>query len=46
MGTKVLTKICPICGKSMELFDHDDKDGNFDKWEWQCECGYTEDEEN
>ena len=38
-------KKCPICGEVMTSFDHDDEDGNFVKWEFQCSCGYTEDEE-
>ena len=44
-GIYMEKKICSVCGKKMNLFDHDDEDGNLDRWEWQCECGHTEDEE-
>lgn len=32
----MLDKICPICGNPMTLIDHDDSDGLFAGWEWQC----------
>lgn len=38
----MINKFCPECGSKMELFDHDDEDGNFSKWEYQCNCGYRE----
>lgn len=39
-------KICPVCGNEMGLFDHEDEDGNFKGWEWQCECGHTHKEDD
>ncbi len=38
-------KICPLCGKAMGLFDHDDEDGNFVRWGWQCDCGHAENDD-
>lgn len=41
----MLNKICPICGNNMTLMDHDDSDGLFAGWEWQCSnCGNKEKE--
>ena len=43
----IMYKTCPICGKDMILIDHDDADGLFAGWEWQCQiCDYKEKEEN
>ena len=33
----IMYKTCPICGKDMILIDHDNADGLFAGWEWQCQ---------
>ena len=35
-GNEMLDKICPICENPRTLIDHDDSDGLFAGWEWQC----------